>query len=130
MIAHADEASAAGAIELRRMQDGRLQSEMIPMRDVVTRDNAAAQAEARLLPAGTTEAERRALRILIDAFVTENAFFDADATGSVASARGRSHPGDGEARARRGDRPPGRARHGFGRGKDPRPRRTTRGPWT
>ncbi len=80
MIAHADEASAAGSIELRRMQDGRLQSEMIPMRDVVTRDNAAAQAEARLLPAGTTEAERRAMRVLVGAFATENAFFDADAT--------------------------------------------------
>lgn len=86
MIAHADEASAAGSIELRRMQDGRLQSEMIPMRDVVTRDNAAAQAEARLLPAGTTEAERRAMRVLVGAFATENAFFDADATRQHGSA--------------------------------------------
>ena len=80
MIAHTDEASAAGSIELRRVQDGRLQSEIVPMRDVVTRNNAAAQAEARLLPAGTTESERRAMRILVDAFVAENAFFDADAT--------------------------------------------------
>ncbi len=80
MIAHTDEASAAGSIELRRMQDGRLQSEMIPMRDVVTRDNAAAQAEARLLPAGTSESERRAMRVFIETFATENAFFDADAT--------------------------------------------------
>jgi len=80
MIAHTDEVSSAGAIELRRMQDGRLQSEEIALKDVVTRDNAASQAEVRLLPAGTTDAERRALRILIDAFVAENAFYDADAS--------------------------------------------------
>jgi len=80
MIAHTDEASVAGSIELRRMEDGRLRSEMIPMRDVVKRDNAAAQAEVRLLPAGTAESERRAIRILLDAFAAENAFFDADAT--------------------------------------------------
>jgi membrane-associated HD superfamily phosphohydrolase len=78
MIAHTDETSAAGSIELA-VQDGRLQSEIVAMRDVVTRNNAAAQAEARLLPAGTTESERRAMRILVDAFATENAFFDADA---------------------------------------------------
>ena len=80
MIAHADEASAAGAIELRRMQDGRPLSEEIPLKDVVTRDNVAPQIEARLLPAGTTDAERRALRILVEAFAAENAFYDGDAS--------------------------------------------------
>jgi putative nucleotidyltransferase with HDIG domain len=80
MVAHADEVSAAGAIELRRVRDGRPQSEQIPAKDVITRDNVALQAETRLLPAMTTDAERRALRVLIDAFVAENAFFDSDAS--------------------------------------------------
>jgi putative nucleotidyltransferase with HDIG domain len=80
MIAHADDAASAGAIELRRMQDGRLQPEEIPSKDVVTRDNVAPQTETRLLPAATTDAERRALRILIEAFATENAFYDAEAS--------------------------------------------------
>ena len=80
MIAHADEASAAGAIELRRMQDGRLQSEEVPAKDVVIRDNVAPQVETRLVPAATPDAERRALRILIEAFAAENAFYDADAS--------------------------------------------------
>ena len=80
MIAHADEASAAGAIELRRMQDGRLQSEEVPAKDVVTRDNVALQVVTRLLPAATPDRERRALRILIDAFAAENSFYDAEAS--------------------------------------------------
>jgi putative nucleotidyltransferase with HDIG domain len=80
MMAHSDEAAAAGAIELRRIQDGRPQSDEIPVKDVVTRDNVALQTEARLLPAGTTDAERGALRILVEAFAAENAFYDADAS--------------------------------------------------
>ena len=81
LIAHADQAAAAGAIELRRMQDGRMQSEQVLLKDVVSRDNAAAQVEARLLPEGTSGAERRAIRILVDAFAAEDAPYDDDATG-------------------------------------------------
>ncbi len=80
MIAHADEASTAGAIELRRMQDGRFLSEVIPVKDVVTRDNVGLQTEARLLPAGTPDSERLAVRALLEAFAAENAFYDADAS--------------------------------------------------
>jgi hypothetical protein len=80
MIAHADDVSAAGAIELRRTQDGRMLAEEIPSKDVVTRDNVASQAEIRLMPRMTPDAERRALRILIPAFAAENAFYDAEAS--------------------------------------------------
>ncbi len=80
MIAHADEAAAAGAIELRRMQDGRMQSEEIPLADVVTRDTLWARTNARL-PAGmASDLERRAIHLLIEAFVSENAFYDAQTT--------------------------------------------------
>ncbi|HTZ52023.1 MAG TPA: HDIG domain-containing protein [Spirochaetia bacterium] len=80
LIAHADQAAAAGAIEVRRMQDGRLQGEQVLLKDVVSRDNAAAQVEARLLPEGTSVAERRAVRILVDAFAEEDAPYDDVAT--------------------------------------------------
>jgi len=80
LIAHADQAAAAGAIEIRRMQDGRLQAEPVLLKDVVSRDNAAAQVEARLLPDGTSAAERRAVRILVDAFAAEDAPYDDAAT--------------------------------------------------
>jgi len=80
LIARADQAAAAGAIEMRRLQDGRVQSEQVLLKDVVSRDTAAAQVVARLLPQGTSESERRALRILVDAFATEDAFYDADAS--------------------------------------------------
>jgi cyclic-di-AMP phosphodiesterase PgpH len=80
MIAHADQAAAAGAIELRRLQDGRILSEQVLLKDVVSRDNAASQVEARLLPQGTSEGERRVIRILVNAFAGEDAFFDEEAS--------------------------------------------------
>jgi putative nucleotidyltransferase with HDIG domain len=80
LIAHSDAASAAGAIELRRTHDGRLQSEILPVKDVVTRDNVAPLSESRLLTPGTPDAERAALRVLMEAFAAENSFYDAEAS--------------------------------------------------
>jgi putative nucleotidyltransferase with HDIG domain len=80
MIAHSDEAQAAGEIELRTVQDGRLQSQEVPLKDVVTRDNAAAQVDFRLRSPGTTAAERTAVRVLVSAFAAENAFYDDEAS--------------------------------------------------
>ncbi len=124
MIAHEDEASAAGEIELRRMQDGRLQSVEIPVKDVVTRDNVGLQTGVRLLPAGTTDAERAALRVLLEAFAVENAFYDADASQQRRDrARAGGRAGHGKTFAGAADRPPRRRCLGGCRGQDPRARR-------
>ncbi|HET6451960.1 MAG TPA: HDIG domain-containing protein [Spirochaetia bacterium] len=80
MVAHADEAQAAGQVELRTVADGRLQSEMVPLKDVVTRDNAADMVQLRLVSPGSTEAERAAVGALIRAFAAENAFYDDEAS--------------------------------------------------
>ena len=92
LIAHADQAAAAGAIELRQMHDGRMQSEQVLLKDVANRDNAAAQVEARLLPEGTSPAERRAIRILVDAFAAEDAQYDPEASAQRRSQAAASVP--------------------------------------
>jgi putative nucleotidyltransferase with HDIG domain len=80
IIAHGDESLNAGAIEVRRMQDGRMQSEEIPLDQVTTMENIADQTEARAQQRSYGDAERRVVLILVRAFAVNNAFYDAETT--------------------------------------------------
>ena len=80
LLAHRDEAATAGAIEIRRLENGRLQSEEIPFEQVVTRDNVVAQIQDHLPTTTAGDGTRRAMQILVRAFAAENAFYDADST--------------------------------------------------
>ena len=80
LLAHRNEAAAAGAVEVRRLIDGRLQSEEVPFEQVVTRDNVVAQVQGHLPTTTTGDGARRAMIILVRIFAAENAFYDPEGT--------------------------------------------------
>ena len=80
LLAHRDEAQRAGAIELRSMQDGRVQSEQVPLDKVQSADTLVGQIDARARESSLGDAERRVVVPLVVAFAADNAFFDADTT--------------------------------------------------
>ena len=62
------------------MQEGRIQSEEIPLDQATTMQSVAAQAEARALQGAYGEEERRVVLQLLRAFVVENTFYDEEST--------------------------------------------------
>lgn len=80
LLAHRDEAVTAGSIELRRIQDGRVQSEEVPFEQVMTRENAAAKMQASIPGGSVSASEQRALLLIVGAFAAENVFYDAENT--------------------------------------------------
>ena len=74
ILSHEEEAASAGAIEIRRMIDGRVESEDIPLDQVLTITNVTDQTSTRL--SGTADPEKRAILALIKAFAVGNAFYD------------------------------------------------------
>ncbi len=80
IIAHRDESLSAGAIEVRRILEGRVQSEEIPLDQVTTLENLAVQTEARALPRSYSDAERRVVLALLRAFAVNNTFYDQESS--------------------------------------------------
>jgi cyclic-di-AMP phosphodiesterase PgpH len=80
IIAHRDESAHAGAIEVRRILDGRVQSEEIPLDQVTTLDNLTAQTGARALQRSYSDAERRVVLALVRAFAVNNTFYDQESS--------------------------------------------------
>ena len=80
IIAHRDESAHAGAIEVRRILDGRVQSEEIPLDQVTTLDSLAAQTGARALQRSYSDAERRVVLALVRAFAVNNTFYDQESS--------------------------------------------------
>ena len=80
IIAHRDESAHAGAIEVRRILDGRVQSEEIPLDQVTTLDSLAAQTGARALQRSYSDAERRVVLALVRAFEVNNTFYDQESS--------------------------------------------------
>ncbi len=78
--AHRDEALAAGAIELRRTQDGLAQSEEVPIDQVLTMDNVRDQMDARVRERAANEADGQGILALLGAFAVRNGFYDGDLT--------------------------------------------------
>ena len=78
--AHRDEALAAGAIELRRTQDGLAQSEEIPIDQVLTMDNVRVQMDARVRERAANDADGQGILALLEAFAVRNGFYDGDLT--------------------------------------------------
>ena len=77
---HRDDALAAGAIEMRQMQDGRVQSAEVPLDQITTLQNVVAQADARALQSPYGDAERRIVLLLVRAFAVDNTFYDEEST--------------------------------------------------
>ncbi len=77
---HLGEAMAAGAVELRRMQDGLARTEIVPLDQVLTSDNAVSQMQGRLRERSREEAELPLMLVLLQAFAAKNAFYDAQLT--------------------------------------------------
>ncbi len=75
-----EEAMSAGAIELRRMQDGLAQSEEVPLDQVLTPDNIASLAEARAGEQAGNPDEMHAILALLRSFAAANCFYDAELT--------------------------------------------------
>jgi putative nucleotidyltransferase with HDIG domain len=71
-----DEALAAGAIELRHMQDGLAQSEEVPVDQVVTADNVTDQMAARAVERARDGSEKRVILSLLGSFAVVNSFYD------------------------------------------------------
>jgi putative nucleotidyltransferase with HDIG domain len=84
-----EEAANAGSIEVRRMVDGRMQSEEMPLDQVTTLEILPAQTETRVLEQAADEARARAVAALVRAAAADNAFFDAETT-QIRRARARS----------------------------------------
>ncbi len=80
LIAHREEAERAGAVELRSMVDGRVQSEQVPLDQVLTTDSLASWADGRVREGALGDAERRVAAFLVVAFAADNAFYDAETT--------------------------------------------------
>jgi cyclic-di-AMP phosphodiesterase PgpH len=80
LASHRDEAVTAGAIELRKTVEGRLQSEELPLDQATTMQNIDALVETRALQNAYGEAERRTILQLVRAFAAENAFYDEEST--------------------------------------------------
>jgi len=74
VLSHEEEAASAGAIEIRRVLDGRVESEDVPIDQVLTLANVADQTASRM--SGIADPERKAIVILIKAFAVGNAFYD------------------------------------------------------
>ena len=80
LIAHREEALSAGAVEIRRLRDGRVQSEQVSLEQVTTLENLGALTEAHALDQAYDETERRVMLVLVRAFAASNAFYDDDDT--------------------------------------------------
>jgi cyclic-di-AMP phosphodiesterase PgpH len=80
LTAHRDDAVNAGAIEVRRVQDGRVQSEVIAFERILTRESLPVWLRARLTGDPVAAAEPQALPILAAAFAVEDAFYDPETT--------------------------------------------------
>ena len=65
---------------MRRILDGRVQSEEIPLDQVTTLDNLAAQTETRALQRSYSDAERRVVLALVRAFAVNNTFYDQESS--------------------------------------------------
>ncbi len=79
--AHTEEAQAAGAIELRRQQNGLAQAEEIPVDQVLTMQNLKDQMAARVEEQAGSQEDRQSVLALLGSFATVNAFYDAALTG-------------------------------------------------
>jgi hypothetical protein len=80
LLAHREEAERAGSVELRSMVDGRVQSEQLPLDQVLTSDTLASWVDARAREGSLGDTERRLVAILVVAFAADNAFYDAETT--------------------------------------------------
>jgi putative nucleotidyltransferase with HDIG domain len=80
LLAHREEARLAGAVEIRRLLDGRVQSEEVSLEQVTTMENLGAQTEARALDQSYDEMERRVIVVVVRSFAASNAFYDEDDT--------------------------------------------------
>jgi putative nucleotidyltransferase with HDIG domain len=80
LAAHRDAAAAAGAIELRRTQDGLTQSEEVPLDQVLTSDNVVAQMASRAAEGAGDDAEKSVVLSLLGSFATVNCFYDSALT--------------------------------------------------
>jgi cyclic-di-AMP phosphodiesterase PgpH len=80
LVAHRDEAQSAGAIEERRILDGRVQSDVVQLGQVLTIDNVAAQADVLATDRSYDDALRRVVVTLVRDFAVSNAAYDAENT--------------------------------------------------
>jgi len=80
LASYHDEAVAAGAIELRKTQDGLAQSEEIPVDQVLTSANIADQMDARAAEGTKNLEEKHAVVALLASFAVVNCFYDAEVT--------------------------------------------------
>jgi cyclic-di-AMP phosphodiesterase PgpH len=80
LLAHREEAERAGSIELRGMADGRVQSEQVPLAQVLTADTLASWVDAQALDASLPDTERRIAVGLVVALSADNALYDAETT--------------------------------------------------
>jgi putative nucleotidyltransferase with HDIG domain len=80
LAAHRGEAADAGAVEISREQGGGVQSETVPIEQVATLDTVLTRAGNRLVDDSMGEPQRRAALLLLQTFMTQNAFYDAETT--------------------------------------------------
>jgi cyclic-di-AMP phosphodiesterase PgpH len=80
LVAHRDEAQSARAIEVRRILDGRVESDIVPLTQVTTLDNVAARADGLAADRGYDDALRRVAVALVRDFAASNAAYDAENT--------------------------------------------------
>ncbi len=80
LTGHRDEALAAGAIELRRTQDGLAQSEEVPLDQVLTPDSVTDQMADRVVERAHGDSEKRAILALLRSFAVVNSFSDSQLT--------------------------------------------------
>ena len=77
---HRDEAMAAGAVELRRTQDGLVQSEEVPLDQMLTSANAASALEGQVRERAHDDGEASIMLMILRGFAATNCFYDAQAT--------------------------------------------------
>ena len=76
LAAYRDDTVAAGAIELRRTQDGLAQSEEIPVDQVLTTDTMADQMASRAAERARDDSEQGVILSLLRSFAVVNCFYD------------------------------------------------------
>jgi hypothetical protein len=80
LVTHRDEVLTAGAIELRRTEDGLAQSEEAPVDQVLTLDNVAEKMDSRAAEQARSGEEKHAILSLLGSFLVVNSFYDAQMT--------------------------------------------------
>jgi hypothetical protein len=107
--AHRQEIQNSGSIELWRILENRVQTEVVPVDRLAGADDVPAAWQGRALELARDDGERRVMLAALDAFAVENAFYDAENTAVHRTrARGEVEPVTerlvrGQVLARRGD---------------------------